>query len=116
MSSFPLPQRGILGKNAQTRVQDKKYRKFGIFHREYSIGRALQWNGYDFMIQGRIDGVYELKDRVEIEEIKSVILTTREFKNLHIEKYPEFSAGSRRNGIYYQERQHHIRSYGRMPG
>jgi len=89
LSSFPLPQRGMLGKEAQVKVQ--KQRKFGLFHHEYTISSELHWNGYDFLIQGRIDGVYELKNRVEVEEIKSVILTSTDFKKLHIEKYPEYS-------------------------
>ena len=42
-------------------------------------------------MQGRIDGVYQLKNRVEIEEIKSVILSASEFKSIHPELFPEFS-------------------------
>ena len=91
LSSFPLPQRGMLGKEAQTKVQSRSQQKFGLFHREYSVNGSLCWNGYDFSIQGRIDGLYELKDRIEVEEIKSVVLTSKEFSGLNIEKYPEFS-------------------------
>jgi DNA excision repair protein ERCC-2 len=91
LSSFPLPQRGMLGKEAQTKVQHRAQQKFGLFHKEYGVNGHLTWNGYDFSIQGRIDGLYELKNRVEVEEIKSVILTAKEFNQLNIEKYPEFS-------------------------
>lgn len=91
LSSFPLPQRGMLGKEAQIKVQSRSHQKFGLFHREYSVNASLSWNGYDFSIQGRIDGLYELKDRIEVEEIKSVVLTSKEFNGLNIEKYPEFS-------------------------
>ncbi len=91
LSSFPLPQRGMLGRDAQVKVQKRSQQKYGLFHREYSVSGFLTWNGYDFTIQGRIDGLYELKERVEVEEIKSVILTSKEFNSLNIEKYPEFS-------------------------
>ena len=90
ISSFPLPQRGMLGRQAQTKVQQQKTRRFGLFHKEYSIQRDYSFRDYLFTVQGRIDGVYRLKNRVEIEEIKSVILQAAEFKKLQIEHYPEF--------------------------
>ncbi|HGY56876.1 MAG TPA: ATP-dependent DNA helicase [Caldithrix abyssi] len=90
LSSFPLPQRGMLGREAQTRVQKQKERRFGLFHSEYAVSRSYAYEGYTFHIYGRIDGVYNLKNRVEIEEIKSVILQAVEFRRLKIEQYPEF--------------------------
>ena len=33
LSSFPLPQRGMLGKEAQTKVQNLSQQIFGLFHR-----------------------------------------------------------------------------------
>ena len=91
LSSFPLPQRGMLGLQAQIKVQQQKLKSFGLFHQEYVVSSEIFYGGYNFRISGRIDGVYELKDRIEIEEIKSVILTVSEFRNLHIQYYPEFS-------------------------
>jgi len=90
ISSFPLPQRGLLGQRAHTKVQRQKDRRFGLFHSEYSLRRTYPVSNYLFTVQGRIDGVYLLKNRVEIEEIKSVILQGAEFKRLRIERYPEF--------------------------
>jgi Rad3-related DNA helicase len=90
LSSFPLPQRGMLGKQAQTKVQQQKNRSYGLFHREYFVRREYDYNNYKFILQGRIDGVYQLKNKIEIEEIKSVILNSGEFKNLQVERYPEF--------------------------
>ena len=90
ISSFPLPQRGMLGRQAQTKVQQQKDRNFGLFHKEYSLRRDYKYLDYTFSIQGRIDGLYKLKNRAEIEEIKSVVLRAAEFKKLHIEQYPEF--------------------------
>jgi len=90
LSSFPLPQRGILGRQAQTNVQQHKSRRFGLFHTEYTVHHDYLYNGYTFSVQGRIDGVYQLRNRVEIEEIKSVILTAAEFKNVAITHFPEF--------------------------
>ncbi len=91
LSSFPLPQRGMLGKQAQIKTQQQKQKSFGLFHREYSVKGDFQIGDYSFSISGRIDGLYELETRLEVEEIKSVILTASDFKNLNIDKYPEFS-------------------------
>ncbi len=91
LSSFPLPQRGALGKKAQTRVQQAKQKHYGLFHAEYSVKQSYPWRGFTFHIQGRIDGVYRLENRFEIEEIKSVILRPAQFRNLKIERYPHFS-------------------------
>jgi len=91
VSSFPLPQRGLLGRQAQTKVQQQKDRQYGLFHSEYYIQRTYPFRDYQFTITGRIDGVFRLKHRAEIEEIKSVILTAKEFCQLQVEKYPEFA-------------------------
>ncbi|NOX87908.1 MAG: DEAD/DEAH box helicase [Calditrichaeota bacterium] len=91
LSSFPLPQRGVLGKKAQSRVQQTKQKRFGLFHTEYTVKQSYPYRGYHFHIHGRVDGVYQLQDRLEIEEIKSVILTAANFKKLNIELYPHFS-------------------------
>ncbi len=91
LSSFPLPQRGMLGKNAQAKVQQKKNHRFGLFHSEYFLRRQYTFQDYTFLLQGRIDGVFQFKNRVEIEEIKSVILNSGEFKSLRPERFPEFS-------------------------
>jgi len=91
VSNFPLPQRGLLGRKAQSTVQRQKDRRYGLFHSEYAISREYDYQGYHFTVQGRIDGVYRLKNRVEIEEIKSVILTASEFRRLQIDHYPDFS-------------------------
>ncbi len=90
LSSFPLPQRGMLGREAQTRLQKHKDRRFGLFHSEYVVSRSYVYEEHTFKIYGRIDGVYDLKNRAEVEEIKTVILTAAEFKKLKIERYPEF--------------------------
>ncbi len=91
ISSFPLPQRGVLGKKAQARFQQKKEQRFGLFHREFSVSQSYEYRGFRFHIQGRVDGLYELPQRLEIEEIKSVLLDARTFRTLKIENYPHFS-------------------------
>ena len=90
LSSFPMPQRGMLGQQAQANVQQTKKRTRGLFHTEYSVNHSYQYQGYHFTVQGRIDGVYKFQNRIEIEEIKSVILSKKEFKLLNIEKHPEY--------------------------
>ena len=90
LSSFPMPQRGMLGQQAQANVQSEKNRSRGLFHTEYTVNHSYQYQGYNFTVQGRIDGVYKMQNRVEIEEIKSVILTKKEFKQLNIDKHPEY--------------------------
>ncbi len=91
LSSFPLPQRGMLGRQAHAKVQTHKNKRFGLLHSEYFVHQEYPYKDYMFDIQGRIDGVYQLKNRVEIEEIKSVILNISEFKKIHPELFPEFS-------------------------
>ena len=73
LSSFPLPQRGALGKKAQTRLQSSRPEKKGLFHTEYVVNKEYRYSGYTFHVSGRIDGVFKLPNRAEIEEIKSVI-------------------------------------------
>ena len=90
LSSFPLPQRGMLGREAQTRLQKHKSSRFGLFHTEYTVSRSYSYEDYTFKIYGRIDGVYNLKNRAEVEEIKTVILNAGEFRRLKIEQYPQF--------------------------
>jgi len=91
LSSFPLPQRGILGQQAQLKIQDRQKKSFGLFHRECHVTGEFYYNRYNFKVTGRIDGVYEARNQIEVEEIKSVILSARDFTNLNIQKYPEFS-------------------------
>ena len=90
LSSFPLPRRGVLGTEAQVKVQRQKQKHFGLFHREYRVSRDYSYNNYTFSLQGRIDGVYKLKNRAEIEEIKSVILNAAEWKKITLDKFPQF--------------------------
>lgn len=103
LSSFPLPQRGMLGQQAHSKLQQQKSRRFGLFHSEYSVHKEISYNNYQFHISGRIDGVYRLKNSAEIEEIKSVILTPAEFKKLRIEHYPEFIEQVQLYGYLLQE-------------
>jgi len=90
LSSFPLPQRGLLGRQAQAKVQSQKSKRFGLFHTERYVSQEYNYMDYTFTVQGRIDGLYQLKNRVEIEEIKSVILNVAEWKKLRPELYPQF--------------------------
>ncbi len=91
LSSFPLPQRGLLGQQAQAKIQQRKNKSFGIFHREVFVSDTFNFEDFDFTIQGRIDGLFELKDRLEVEEIKSVVVTPIEFRTIDIDDYPEFA-------------------------
>ncbi len=90
LSSFPLPQRGALGRQAQTFLQKGRNNKKGMFHSEYSLNRSYDFLDYTFQISGRIDGVFTLPNRTEIEEIKSVILKKGEFSKVNSELYPSF--------------------------
>ena len=90
LSSFPLPQRGALGQKAHRRIQQSRASHFGLFHREFMVSQDFTYGDFTFHVQGRIDGVYQLPERLEIEEIKSVILHNTEFKRLQIERYPHF--------------------------
>jgi DNA excision repair protein ERCC-2 len=91
LSSFPLPQRGMLGRKAQAKLQQSKQKSFGIFHKEISISHQFRHRKFQINLQGRIDGIYELSKRIEIEEIKSVIFSGNDFKNLKISSFPEYT-------------------------
>ncbi|MBN2424610.1 MAG: ATP-dependent DNA helicase [Calditrichaceae bacterium] len=91
ISSFPLPQRGMLGRQAQTDIQKRKDKHYGLFHGEFQVKQSFAFRGKTFIVQGRIDGVYQLPERLEIEEIKSVILSAADFKNFNIADYPQFT-------------------------
>ncbi len=91
LSSFPLPQRGLLGKQAQIKLQQQQQKSFGLFHQEYPVKNTFNYNDFCFHISGKIDSLFLLSNRIEIEEIKSVILTSVDFKNFNIDLYPEFS-------------------------
>lgn len=90
-SSFPLAQRGALGKQAQSWVQKQRKISLGMFHAEYSISHTFTYRDYTFSIKGRIDGVFKIEARYEIEEIKSVILKASEFKHINENSYPAFN-------------------------
>lgn len=91
LSSFPLPKRGMLGKQAQDKIQQIRTASRGIFHRELSINHSFNCRGYTFDIYGRIDGVLETGSRSEVEEIKSVIFNADDFKKLQVEEFPEYT-------------------------
>jgi len=91
LSSFPLPQRGSLGQQAQAKIHKKRDPAYGLFHREWHVRRQIKFRRFVFDIQGRIDGLFELPGRTDIEEVKSVIMTARAFNDLDIKTYPEYS-------------------------
>jgi DNA excision repair protein ERCC-2 len=86
LSAFPMPKRGWLGIQAQKKAQET----LGLFHREYFISGEHQIGEYTIKIQGKIDGVYETKNRFEIEEIKSVLLPAKEFATVTADLFPEY--------------------------
>jgi DNA excision repair protein ERCC-2 len=89
LSSYTLPQRGVLGKQAQVKLQQHRDRSFGLFHSEYTVRHTFEFNGFIFHLHGRIDGIYRLEHRIEVEEIKSVVLTAADFKKLQVTRHPE---------------------------
>ncbi len=91
LSSFPLPQRGLLGKQAQIKLQQQQQKSFGFFHQEYPVKGNFEYNEYCCNISGKIDSLFLIDTRLEIEEIKSVILTSADFKKFNIDLFPEFS-------------------------
>ncbi len=91
LSSFPLPQRGMLGRQAQAKLQQSRDTSFGLFRKEATISYKFQHRKYHFSLHGRIDGIFELPGRIDVEEIKSVIISSKDFKNLEIDSYPEYT-------------------------
>lgn len=90
LSSFPLHKRGMLGQKAHRRLQRRSSQSYNLFQSEYHIHRIFDYQEYEINLQGRIDSLYRFEDRIEVEEIKSVLLTPGEFKDLDIRDYPGF--------------------------
>ena len=108
LSSFPLPQRGKLGKEAQARLQHQKEGTIDIFRKEITVSHHFNHRKYQFNIQGRIDSIYESSHRIKVEEIKSVLLSAKDFKNLEIDSYPEYAEQVLIYSYLVQiEKQHH---------
>ncbi len=91
LSSFPLPQRGMLGKKAQSKLQQSKQKSYGLFHKEITVSHIFKRKSYQITLQGRIDGIYELPKHIEVEEIKTVILPNKDFQKLDIKDFPEYT-------------------------
>lgn len=91
LSSFPLHKRGYLGQKAHLRLQAARSKTYGLFHREYHLRREFEFDDFDVTVQGRIDGIYQLENRIEVEEIKSVLLSPKAFKELRMEAFPGYT-------------------------
>jgi DNA excision repair protein ERCC-2 len=91
LSSFPLPQRGMLGRKAQTKLQQSKQESYGLFHKEITVSHVFKRKQYQITLQGRIDGIYELSKHIEVEEIKTVLFPNKDFKQLDIKDFPQYT-------------------------
>jgi len=65
-------------------------KSYGLFHKEISVSHHFSHRKYKILLQGRIDGLYELPERIEVEEIKSILLNNKDFQQLEIDSYPEY--------------------------
>jgi len=91
LSPFPLPQRGMLGKQAQNKAQKQEESGRGIFHREKHIRQIFSYRGFKITVQGRIDSLFERPGQIDVEEIKSVILRAKEFQNIDLIDYQDYT-------------------------
>jgi DNA excision repair protein ERCC-2 len=91
LTSFPLHKRGALGQKAHLRIQAARNKSYGMFHKEYFIRRIFEYDGFEFTVQGRIDGLLKIGNRLEVEEIKSVLLNAQAFRQLIITDYPAYT-------------------------
>jgi DNA excision repair protein ERCC-2 len=82
--SFPIHQRGLMGKSLQQQLQIKKPDDSYHFFREYPVSLTIPYGNYSIYISGKIDGVIKKQDIWEIEEIKSVVLPPTLFRTLKI--------------------------------
>ena len=53
LSSFPLPQRGKLGRDTQSQIQKNRTRQTGLFHSEYPVTSSFNFDPFTVIIQGR---------------------------------------------------------------
>jgi DNA excision repair protein ERCC-2 len=70
-----LPARAALGKDAHESHQAERSDALVSYRKEVHVKYAMRVDDYTAIIQGRIDGVYERRGKLVVEEVKSVIST-----------------------------------------
>jgi len=70
-----LPARAVLGKDAHESHQAERSDALVSYRKEVHVKHAMRVDDYTAIIQGRIDGVYERRGKLVVEEVKSVIST-----------------------------------------
>lgn len=70
-----LPARAALGKDAHESHQAERSDALVSYRKEVHVKHAMRVDDYTAIIQGRIDGVYERRGKLVVEEVKSVIST-----------------------------------------
>lgn len=70
-----LPARAALGKDAHDNHQAQRSDAVVSYRKEVHIKHSMRVDDYTAIIQGRIDGVYERRGKLVVEEVKSVIST-----------------------------------------
>lgn len=70
-----LPARAALGKDVHANHQAQRGDAVVSYRNEVHIKHSMRVDDYTAIIQGRIDGVYERRGKLVVEEVKSVIST-----------------------------------------
>ncbi len=70
-----LPARASLGRDAHKNHQSDRGASLSTYRKEVHVKHTMKVEKYAVIIQGRIDGVYERRGRLVVEEVKSVVST-----------------------------------------
>ncbi len=70
-----LPARASLGRAAHKDHQSEREQSLASYRREVHIEHRMSVDNFTAIIRGRIDGVYERRGNLVVEEVKSVIST-----------------------------------------
>ncbi len=71
----PLAPRAALGRDAHKNHQAEREESLASYRKEVYVKHEMKVENYTAIIQGRIDGVYERRGRLVVEEVKSVLST-----------------------------------------
>jgi len=90
-ANIPLPQRGKMGREAQSYLQNNRRIQKSLFIAECVVNHSYPYRDVTFHVSGRIDGVYKMPQRLELEEIKSVMMNAGAFRTVRPEALPHFT-------------------------
>ncbi|MCK5738444.1 hypothetical protein KAH55_04650, partial [bacterium] len=85
-----INQRLASGREQHEVLQQKRAQSISGYQSEAVVKFRWPFQNFTFIIQGRVDGIYEADGTLVVEEIKTVILSESQFSNLTASSYPNY--------------------------